>query len=316
MPVLIGNLIDEYEEMLQYIDMRIFEEWMSDIEYSWAVILGSTVLALIISFVFVFILRFVAGCIIWAAIILFMLILFIAGAVSLAVSNYYGNMVEEMDAMEIAVEETSAYQSMRIFKAVAIGLWIGDFVYVVAICCLYHKIKFAIAIMKAAAHWLRDSPLVILVPPLIFLLTTVLFIFWLAGALYLWSSGERVKRDGMPFSEFIWDDNTRRMIYFYFFGGLWINAFLQAFNQFVLASCAAIWYFNQGPDHGSIHRAPILTSFWRAIRYHLGSLAFGSFILAVVQFIKYMMLYLQVLSFVLTWLESWIWFLFAGVEVD
>lgn len=38
---------------------------------------------------------------------------------------------------------------------------------------------------------------------------------------------------------------------------------------------------------------PVVNSFWRAIRYHLGSLAFGSLILAIVQFIKAMLEYLD-----------------------
>lgn len=37
----------------------------------------------------------------------------------------------------------------------------------------------------------------------------------------------------------------------------------------------------------------IATSVWRAFRYHLGSLAFGSFILAVVQFIRVVLEYVK-----------------------
>ena len=51
----------------------------------------------------------------------------------------------------------------------------------------------------------------------------------------------------------------------------------------MLASCACIWYFNQGKD-GVDSKGEVTTSFYRAFRYHLGSLAFGSLIVAIIQF--------------------------------
>lgn len=38
---------------------------------------------------------------------------------------------------------------------------------------------------------------------------------------------------------------------------------------------------------------PILTSVWRLIRYHLGSVALGSFVIALVKFIRYILMYLE-----------------------
>jgi hypothetical protein len=64
------------------------------------------------------------------------------------------------------------------------------------------------------------------------------------------------------------------------FGGLWINALIQAINDFIIASACCIWYFSQGTDEKPFRA--IRTSIWRAFRYHFGSMAFGSLILAIV----------------------------------
>ena len=58
-------------------------------------------------------------------------------------------------------------------------------------------------------------------------------------------------------------------------------AFLLYFMIFVIACSCAIWYSNNksSPNH---FRMPIGISFWWAFRYHLGSLALGSLILAIV----------------------------------
>lgn len=79
-------------------------------------------------------------------------------------------------------------------------------------------------------------------------------------------------------------DEIRYSWWFHLFSVFWICAFLSATNQFVLASCASIWYFNQGKD-GANTKGEVTNSFYRAFRYHLGSLALGSLIVAIIQFI-------------------------------
>lgn len=64
-----------------------------------------------------------------------------------------------------------------------------------------------------------------------------------------------------------------------------------AFVQFVVASCVCIWYFSKNKGHFGF--GTIRKSIYYAIRYHLGSLAFGSFLLATVRFIKWYLLYLE-----------------------
>ena len=58
---------------------------------------------------------------------------------------------------------------------------------------------------------------------------------------------------------------------------LWIFAFIDAFTQFVLASTAAIWYFSQENCH-----KPVTRSIYRGFRFHMGSIAFGALLVALV----------------------------------
>lgn len=71
--------------------------------------------------------------------------------------------------------------------------------------------------------------------------------------------------------------------YYFVFGTLWCNALLGAIGTFLIASSACMWYYSNGP--GQDLHLPILRSLGRIFRYHLGSLAFGSLILAIIQFI-------------------------------
>jgi hypothetical protein len=76
-----------------------------------------------------------------------------------------------------------------------------------------------------------------------------------------------------------------------FFSFLWNNAFLIACGQCIIAGAVGIWFFK--PHSEKRRAAKVSTSIRNVFRYHAGSLAFGSFILAVVQFIRYFMMYLE-----------------------
>jgi len=72
-----------------------------------------------------------------------------------------------------------------------------------------------------------------------------------------------------------------------FFSLLWNNALLMATGQCIIAGACAIWFF-KGPGQRVVCR-----STYNCFRYHFGSLALGSFILAVVQFIRYFLAYME-----------------------
>lgn len=74
--------------------------------------------------------------------------------------------------------------------------------------------------------------------------------------------------------------------YYFVFGTLWSNALVQSLTTFIIASACCMWYFSHGPG-GELH-TPVLRSYGRAFRYHFGSLAFGSLLVAIVQFLQLM----------------------------
>lgn len=76
-----------------------------------------------------------------------------------------------------------------------------------------------------------------------------------------------------------------------FFSLLWNNAFIVAVGQLTVAGACAGWFFTKDENRG---KDPVIRpALYNCFRYHLGSLAFGSFILAVIQFIRYMMMYFE-----------------------
>jgi hypothetical protein len=63
-----------------------------------------------------------------------------------------------------------------------------------------------------------------------------------------------------------------------------VNAFLIGCAQFIIAAACAVWYFSFTSDTKG--KGSLCTGIKWILRYHLGSIAFGSCIIAIVQLIR------------------------------
>lgn len=87
------------------------------------------------------------------------------------------------------------------------------------------------------------------------------------------------------------DNVIRGMEVYHFFGYLWVTQFFVAICQTTIAGAVASWYW--ALDRKSLPTFPVLSSFLRVLRYHLGSMALGSLIIAIVKFIRAVLAWLQ-----------------------
>ncbi|CAK9013067.1 unnamed protein product [Durusdinium trenchii] len=192
------------------------------------------------------------------------------------------------------------------------------------ILCFCSRIREAIAINKVAAIFVASNPVVIVVPLVQAVVAALWIGLWVFFASFLLSQahgtvdtpGQCTGQWPMGFAykasrcEQTDDDNCDLVNGTYhcwrcaqpryafdvrfavsFFMLLWNNAFNIACGQFIVAGAAAAWFFTPNSEKGK--KGVVRQSLFWAFRYHFGSLAFGSFIIAVVEFIRYTLLYLQ-----------------------
>jgi hypothetical protein len=81
-----------------------------------------------------------------------------------------------------------------------------------------------------------------------------------------------------------WKEETRWVLLYSFFGYLWLNAFIIGVTQFMISAACAMWYFSCTSDSNG--KGSLFRGMWWVFRYHLGSIALGSFLIALVQFIR------------------------------
>ncbi|CAJ1426275.1 unnamed protein product [Effrenium voratum] len=213
------------------------------------------------------------------------------------------------------------------------AVWVMGLLYLFLILCFCSRIREAIAINKVAAMFVASNPTVVVVPIVQAVLAVAWIGIWVFCASFLlsqvpadytptgayatyaeaygtsttpgqctgkWPTGFVYKdEDNCEMSNgtaMCWKCAQPRYAFDWrfacsFFMLLWNNAFNIACGQFIVAAAAATWFFKPNEEKGK--KGVTGQAVGIAFRYHLGSLAFGSFVIAVVQFIRYVMMYLE-----------------------
>ena len=122
----------------------------------------------------------------------------------------------------------------------------------------------------------------------------VFLVPWFLYCLYLASSGEIKVRDGGAagsYREFVYDDNTYYAGWYMIFIYYWTSEFIVAIGQLIIAMAVSTWYFTR--DKSTIGTLTVTSSVRRSFRFHTGTAAFGSLIIAIIKTIRAIVAYIQ-----------------------
>jgi hypothetical protein len=227
-----------------------------------------------------FLLRCLAGCIVWVSLFGTMLALVGLGLVFLYNAGLLNSAASI--ATTLGVPSVSSQYNEPIGWTL-IGL--GGFFFIIILCCC-NRIRLAVAICKSAGQFVSSVCTVILVPIVQTLFALGLWGGALVTMVYLVSSATFVVASSSDYFTSINSYSDPELIRFYVFVflTLWVNAFLGAMTIFVIASATCMWYYSHAP--GNELSLPIFRSYKMIFRYHWGSLAFGALLLAIVQFLQ------------------------------
>lgn len=177
-----------------------------------------------------------------------------------------------------------------------LGTWLQISIYVLygltglyflMVLCLCKDIAVSVAVLKTAAVIVLRNMRVLLVPA-IATITIFAFVFgWGYGLCYLLSCANvHLPTDGSQLKTVDLDgkDYLKWQIAVYVFGLFWVAELLSAIYQYTMIVAVCTWYFSS--THDTRGNFSLLRGLWWSIRYNLGSLALGSFILAVIWVIR------------------------------
>ena len=244
--------------------------WISDIFVTKWVIFSSVIWSFIISMFFLLFLRCCAGLLVF----LILVGIFVGATIISIILRIKMNEYEEKE------DDSKAKLFCVLFWVCVVSavIWL---LFVLIMC---NRIRLSIALIQISAKYINSNFSVLFIPFLFFILTIGWLVYWVVLTVYLYSSGDFDREHSKIFATFKWKYHINYLFWYHLFSFFYILAILSALSQFIYASCTSIWYFNyEKGTEGHI----ILTSFKRAFKYHFGSIAFGSLIIAIVRFIMF-----------------------------
>jgi hypothetical protein len=161
---------------------EVLEQWVSDIRETWPVILASMGVAFLIGVVYMIFLRFCSGVLTWTAIICF-----IAGMAGLGYIFYKKSKTTEDDTASTGIQDgqTTTSSTINSEKIIAYVCWGVAGITFLAVLCLWNRIRLAIAILKSAAVYVKDTPTIFVVPIITIITLICFYAYWGITAAYL-----------------------------------------------------------------------------------------------------------------------------------
>ena len=261
---------------------------IQDMYLSSRAIYGSMAMSFIYCLLFIYLMSWFAEYIAWAMVLLTQIGL-IGGAVFC-----FGEFLAKKNAAKTAGANAGQDNSMA-FLGGGIIFSIFGLIFLLAVWCGFNSLRTAINVIDASADFLAKTKRIIGVPILYFFLTVVFTMVWLGCMLAINSIGDIQPDNGLIIQKrkairtAAENKTVNLMFLFMFFGILWIVAFLKAKTSFIVMVAASTYYFDSNEDKDG--DAEVTLGFKYTYMYHAGSLAFGSFIIALIQFIRYVFMY-------------------------
>ncbi|XP_054996377.1 choline transporter-like protein 5 isoform X2 [Sorex araneus] len=307
------------------IAVKVFEDYA--ITWHW-ILIGFTV-AMILSWFFVVLLRFIAGLLFWVFMLGLIVVL---GYGIWHCYHEYNSLQEKpvpqltMYSIGIQTDISMYFHLKETWFVLMIILCIFEVFIIIMLIFLRERIRLSILLLKEGSKAIGYIPTTLFYPFLTYLFLSICICYWAVIAIYLATAGIPIYKVVSPDGLCKYENNTcspevfnateiakvcpGAHCNFAFYGGktlyhqyissfhifnlfvfLWLINFIIALGQCTLAGSFATYYWTLNkPD--DIPSYPVFTSFGRAVRYHTGSLAFGSLILASIQIFKVTLEYL------------------------
>ncbi|KAJ8015547.1 hypothetical protein DPEC_G00027260 [Dallia pectoralis] len=153
------------------------------------------------------------------------------------------------------------------------------------------RVSLTIALFHVAGKVFIHLPLLTLQPFCTFLALLLFWLYWSLVLLFLGTTGNPVQNDETGLTEFRLTGPLQYMTWYHAVGLIWISEFILACQQMTVAGAVVTYYFTR--DKTKLPLTPILSSVLRLMRYHLGTVAKGSFIITLVKIPRLMLMYIH-----------------------
>ena len=104
----------------------------------------------------------------------------------------------------------------------------------------------------------------------------------MVATVFLYTCGDPLYVESSYIASITWYANVREMLWIMLFGLFWLIAFCIAMMYFVIAASVCQWYWSYNADGDASRKSDVWRSLGWGMFYHVGSIAFGAFLVAVI----------------------------------
>ncbi|KAI2665954.1 Choline transporter-like protein 2 [Labeo rohita] len=276
--------------------MKIFEDYTK----SWYWILICLVIAVVLSLIFIVLLRYLAGIMVWVMIIL--VIAVVAYGIAHCSMKYVN--LKDMPGANITLQQLGLQPNFSVYLhirqtwlAFIIILAILEVIIIILLIFLRNRIRIAVELMKEASRAVGHVMSSLFYPIFTFFLLTIVIAFWGVTANFSLSAVKTACPQSECLFAFYGGETPyhKYLIFLQFYNVFlffWCANFVTALGQMTLAGAFASYYWAPNKPN-DMPAFPLCASLGRSLRYHTGSLAFGSLILSIVQIIRVLLEYID-----------------------
>ncbi|CAL5070838.1 unnamed protein product [Urochloa decumbens] len=292
------------------IDSRsaVLKRYIADIGKSWPVfIVCGGILPVFLSVIWLLMIRYFVAAMTWITVVLFNALVISVTMFCYIKAGWIGNdpltvVIGESDPyVHISGREISHLHTVTIFMT---AVMIIAFLSSIAI---VRRILIATPVLKVAAKVIGEVQALIVFPLLPFFILAIFYMFWFSATLHLFSSGQIVRNDcntdccsyDLKLGKVNCDNccgysihytpHISVAILFHLFGCYWATQFFLACSSTVIAGSVASYYWARGEISHDIPFLTVVSSLKRLMRYSLGSVALGSLVVSIVEWVRFIL---------------------------
>lgn len=279
-------------------DNSVLHRLIAGVAASKEIIIGLCVLALVLSMTLMMIIRYISAVLVW--ILTSLVVLGSLAGTSVLWWLYidhrlYGNDTTTKVTKEVKEEVKEEVEIRRdngqALLVYAIAATVFTIILLLLMLFMRKRVALTIALFHVAGKVFIHLPLLTLQPFVTFLALLLFWIYWVLVLLFLGTTGNPVQNEETGLTEFRLTGPLQYLTWYHAVGLVWISEFILACQQMTVAGAVVTYYFTR--DKNRLPVTPILSSVLRLVRYHLGTVAKGSFIITLVKIPRLILMYIH-----------------------
>lgn len=266
----------------------------------WMVLVGAIPFAVIICYIYLVLLRYLAYPAVIISLIALVLSIVSIGAYFMLGEILDGDMLVRWHGTNFLFRMYDDEFAKTASKVLGILFLVVGCLLACALAAMREAMQIAIGCVAASCECIFSMPAMLVQPGVEAIGKVIVLVSLLSGMIMLLSTAE-MKPEMMDVKgqivgglrrTFVFTDEQWGMTFYYAFGMLWITELFNSISQFVVAYAVVLWYYHPKPK-GFGPSMPLIRGLMVGMIFHLGTFAFGSFLIATLRGFRIILLWIS-----------------------